>query len=130
MATKNLLSILWIVLAINFMFCDIFTLMNSADLQNILNGSVDGMQITQEFLLGFAIVMEIPILMILLSWILPIKSNRILQILAGLFLILIQSWSLTVGNVTLHYWFFSIVELFLLVAIVWQAINWKTDKNL
>jgi len=129
MATKNLLSILWIVLAINFMFCDIFTLMNSADLQNILNGSVDGMQITQEFLLGFAIVMEIPILMILLSWILPIKSNRILQILAGLFLILIQSWSLSVGNVTLHYWFFSIVELFLLAAIVWQAIKWKTDKN-
>lgn len=129
MEKKSLLSTLWIVLAVNFMFCDIFTLMHSADLQNFLKGSVDNMQITQEFLLGFAIVMEIPLIMILLSKILPNKPNRIIQIIAGLFLFIIHSWSLTVGNVSLHYWFFSIVELSLLAVIVWQAISWKTNNN-
>ena len=128
MDKKTLLSILWIVLTVNFMFCDIFTLMHSEDLQNFLKGSLDDTQITQEFLLGFAIVMEIPMIMILLSRILPNKSNRIIQIIAGIFLILIQSWSLSVGKVTLHYWFFSIVEIVVLAVIVWQAINWGTNK--
>lgn len=128
MDKKTLLTILWIVVTANFMFCDIFTLMHSADLQNFLRGSLDDMQITQEFLLGFAIVMEIPMIMILLSRILPNKSNQIIQIIAGIFLILIQSWSLFVGNITLHYWFFSIVEIGLLAVIVWQAIDWRTTR--
>ena len=76
------------------MFCDIFTLMNSSDLRNLLSGNVDGMEITQEFLLGFAVLMKIPILMILLSRILPYKPNRIIQIIAGLLLILVQGWVL------------------------------------
>ena len=126
MEKKTLLSVLWIVLTANFLFCDIFTLMHSPDLQNFLTGSLDGMQLTQEFLLGFAIVMEIPMGMILLSRILPKKANRILQLIAGTFLILIQAWSLSVGNVSLHYWFFSIVEIGLLLAVVWQAVAWKT----
>lgn len=110
------------------MFCDIFTLMNSADLRNLLAGNVDGMEITQEFLLGFAVVMEIRILRILLSSILPYKPNRIIQIIAGLLLILVQGWSLTVDKITLHYWFFSIVENAVLAMTVWQAIIWKQQQ--
>lgn len=126
MDRKTLLSTLWIVVTVNFLFCDIFTLMHSPDLQNFIRGSLDGMQITQEFLLGFAIVMEIPMIMILLSRILPNKLNRIFQLIAATFLVFVQAWSLFVGEVSLHYWFFSIVEIGLLVAIVWQAMGWST----
>lgn len=72
------------------MFCDISTLMNSSDLRNLLSGNVDGMEITQEFLLGFEILIKISILVILLSRILLYKPNRIIQIIAGLLLILVQ----------------------------------------
>lgn len=128
MNKKTLLSTLWLVLTVNFMFCDIFTLMHSADLQNLLKGRVDGMEITQSFLLSFAVIMEIPILLILLSRVLPYNPSRIIQIIAGLLLIIVQSWSLTVDKITLHYWFFSLVEIIILAVIVWQAAIWKKQQ--
>lgn len=121
---KTLLSTLWIFLTVNFIFCDVFTLMHSEDLKNLLNGSVDGLQITQEFLLGFALMMEIPMLMILLSRLLKYKSNRILNLIFGVLLAIIQIWSLTVGNTTLHYGFFSIVEIATCISIVLVAWKW------
>lgn len=124
MNNKSLLSTLWIVLVVNFMFCDIFTLMHSEDLENLWKGSIDGVPISQGFLLTFAIVMEIPIAMILISRLL--KPNRIINIISGMLLAIVQLWSLTVGNVTLHYWFFSIIEITLCTSIVVIVWRWKT----
>ena len=126
MNNKSLLSTLWIVLVVNFMFCDIFTLMHSEDLENLLKGSIDGVPISQGFLLTFAIVMEIPIAMILISRLLKPKPNKIINVISGVLLAIVQLWSLTVGNVTLHYWFFSIIEITLCISIVVIAWRWKT----
>ena len=125
MNKKKLLSTLWIFLTVNFIFCDVFTLMHSEDLKTLLNGTVDGMQITQEFLLSFAIMMEIPMLMILLSRLLKYKLNRILNLIFGGLFAVIQIWSLTVGDITLHYWFFSIIEIIICISIVWIALKWR-----
>jgi hypothetical protein len=130
MDKKILLSTLWIFLTVNFLFCDIFTLMYSEELKNLLNGSIDGMQITQEFLLGFAIAMEIPMLMILLSRLLKYKPNRILNLIFGVLLAFIQIWSLTAGKTTLHYVFFSIIEVTTCVGIVGVAWKWKVKNEL
>jgi len=125
MNKKKLLSTLWIFLTVNFIFCDVFTLMHSEDLKTLLNGTVDGMQITQEFLLSFAIMMEIPMLMILLSRLLKYKLNRILNLIFGGLFAVIQIWSLTVGDITLHYWFFSFIEIITCISIVWIALKWR-----
>jgi len=127
MDKKVLLSTLWIFLTVNFIFCDVFTLMHSEDLRNLLDGSVDGMQITQAFLLGFAIMMEIPMLMILLSRLLTPTPNRILNLVFGILLAIIQTWSLTVGDITMHYAFFSVVEIVTCISIVWVAWNWRRN---
>lgn len=125
MDKKSHLSTLWIFLTVNYIFCDVFTLMHAADLQQLLTGKVGNMEVTQEFLLSFAIIMEIPMLMILLSRMLNFKLNRILNVIAGILLTLIQGWSLTVGDTTLHYIFFSIIEIAASAYIVWIAWNWK-----
>ena len=129
MEKKALLSTLWIFLTVNFIFCDVFTLMHAADLKNILNGTVGDILITQEFLLSFAIMMEIPMLMILLSHLLKYKWNRILNIACGILLAFIQIWSLTVGDTTLHYSFFSVVEILTCLSIVGVAWKWKTHHK-
>lgn len=124
-----MLSTLWIFLTVNFIFCDVFTLMHSADLRQILEGKVGDMELTQGFLLAFAVIMEIPMIMIVLSRILRHKINRILNIIFGIFLLAIQAWSLTTGEVSLHYIFFSIVEILTCTLIVWKAWNWKLESN-
>ena len=129
MEKKVLISTLWVFLVVNFMFCDIFSLMYSEDLKKILTGNIDGVQMTQHFLLSFAIVMEIPMAMILVSRVLKQKLNRTINLLFAILLAIVQIWSLSVGNVTLHYWFFSIVEIAICVSIFVVSWNWKTERQ-
>lgn len=126
---KETLSTLWIFLTVNYIFCDVFTLMHSEDLKQLLSGAVGDMKITQGFLLGFAIIMEIPMLMIVLSRVLPYKVNRMFNIGAGILMTVVQSWSLTVGDSTLHYVFFSIIEIATSALIVWMAWKWKNTTT-
>jgi hypothetical protein len=129
MKREQLLSLLWIFLTVNFIFCDVFTLMYSEELRKILSGKIGEMEITQEFLLTFALIMEIPMLMIILSRVVKRKINRILNVVFGLLLIIVQAGSLTADDNSLHYIFFSIVEISTLIAIVWLAIGWKDTSQ-
>lgn len=121
---KNaLLSTLWIFLTLNFIFCDVFSLHYHKDLQNLLAGKVGDTEITQAFLLVFAMVMEIPILMIILSRTLKPAVNKVFNIVAASLLIVIQTTTLLWGENTLHYQFFSVIEIttcIVIVAIAWQ----------
>lgn len=125
---KKVLSTLWIFLAVNFIFCDVFTLMYSEDLKQLLSGKVGEIELTQEFLLTFAIIMEIPMLMIVLSRFLNYKINRILNIVFGVLLTLVQIGSLTAGKLSLHYIFFSIIEIITIIYIIWLAWKWKESE--
>lgn len=124
--TKNLLSKLWIFLTVNYIFCDVFSLYHSKFLNELLLGQVDGIEFTEPFLLNFAIIMEIPMLMIVLSVILKNKANRILNIIVGLLMIIIQIGSLATGTNSLHYIFFSCIEICTLIIIIY--LSWKWSK--
>ena len=122
---KVLLSILWLFATVNYMFCDIFTLFHSESLKQLMSGEMGGMIISQTFLLGFAILMEIVMVMIVLSRFLPYKANRSLNIIIGLLMTLVQGSTLFTADNTLHYIFFSIVEISTTIFIVYYAWNWK-----
>jgi hypothetical protein len=122
---RVILSTLWIFVTANYIFCDVMTLMNSEDLKQILTGTVGSIEMTPNFLLGAAIFMEIPFIMILLSRVLRHKANRLFNIIAGFIMTLIQIMSLFVGSgATPHYIFFSIIEIACTAFIVWYAWTW------
>ena len=125
MTTKEKLSLLWIFATANYIFCDVFTLMYHEDLKKLLAGNVDGMVITQGFLLGFAVLMEAGMIMMVLSRLLRHRLNRILNIATGSVLSLAQAATLFAGPVTLHYAFFSVVEVATTLLIVWTALRWS-----
>ena len=107
------------------MFCDIFTLFYSESLKQLIAGEMGGMNITQVFLLGFSILMEIVMVMIVLSRFLTYKTNRILNIIIGLLMTFVQGSTLFTADNTLHYIFFSLVEISTTIFIVYYAWNWK-----
>ena len=122
---KILLSTLWLFATVNYMFCDIFTLFHSESLKQLMSGEMGGMIISQTFLLGFAILMEIVMVMIVLSRFLPYKANRSLNIIIGLLMTFVQGSTLFTADNTLHYIFFSIVEISTTIFIVYYAWNLK-----
>lgn len=128
MDTRQKLSLLWIFLFLNFIFCDVFSLMYPPTIQELAAGNVvNGIEMSQGLLLGFAIVMELGMVMILASRLLaPGGLNRWLNIGIGAGLIVVQVGSLMAGDNTAHYLFFSAVEVATLVAIVLIALRWQT----
>ncbi|WP_432409706.1 DUF6326 family protein [Wukongibacter sp. M2B1] len=79
---KTILSTLWIFVIFNYMYCDILGLMNSGLLKQYITGIVNGLVMSEGFLLFGAILMEIPIAMILLSRTLNYQANRWTNIIA------------------------------------------------
>jgi len=121
---KKLLSVLWIFLTVNYIYCDVFSLHDAKMLQAFLTGEVGNMKITEEFLLSFAFIMQIPMIMILLSRFLAYKLNKYLNIVAATISGSIQSFTVYMGG-TLYYMFFSFFEISTALLIIFVALSWR-----
>lgn len=116
---REKISILWIVVMINMIFADILSFMQPGFLNDIITGNTP-FEITQEILLIFAVILEIPIIMIFLSRILKAKTNRWANIIASVITIIFVVGG---GSLALHYIFFATVEIVILLLIIMYA--WK-----
>jgi arginine exporter protein ArgO len=124
-----ILSTLWIFVLANYLYADIEGLMDHKLLHQYLNGVVNNLHITPAFLLGSAILVEIPIAMILLSRVLPQRANRLVNIIAGTVMTVVQFVTLFVGTgPTLYYVFASVVEIAGTAFIVWYAVTWRRPE--
>ena len=124
MDMKVKLSTLWIFVMFNMVFADIVGFMNPGALEKILTGAV-GIEITQELLLVFSILLEIPIAMILLSRVLRYRANRWANIVAGVITILFVIGG---GSTYLSYIFFATIEVVCMLLIIWYAWNWPKQE--
>lgn len=129
MDRKALLSTIWIFAVLNYLYCDLLSLMDANSLKQYLTGTVGGLQFTEGFLLGAGILMEISMAMVLLSRVLPTRANRLANIAAGMIMVAVQIGTLLMGHSTLYYWFFSIVEIAATALIVWVAWTWPSLRT-
>lgn len=125
--SKKLVSTLWVFLTVNYIFCDVFSLYYSKFLHQLLTGKVDGIVFTESFLLLFSVLLEIPMLMIVLSIILKKKLYKIINIIAAIVMLIIQIGSLVTGKNSLHYLFFSTIEIGTLLLIIYMVCKKKIN---
>ena len=130
MKHKNqLLSTIWIFVTLNYLYCDLIGLMDSTLLKQYLTGNVEGLKINESFLLYAGILMEIPIVMVLLSKILPKKINCWANIIAGAIKTIVMIATLFMGIVTMYYLFFAVIEMATTIFIVVYALKWLKQKE-
>lgn len=128
---KVLLVLLWVFFTVNFMYCDTLSSLEPGVLEMHMTGfTADGtVKITDGFLLGTAIMFEIPFIMIVLSWLLKYRINRWANIIAGTLFVLAQIGSLFLGAPSPAYIFYSTVEIAALLLIVWNAWKWTNPET-
>ncbi len=131
MDTKILLILLWVFFTVNFMYADTLSSLEPGVLAMHMTGyTADGtVKITEGFLLGVAIMFEIPFLMIVLSWVLKYRVNRWVNIIAGTLFVLTQIGSLFLGVPSPAYIFYSTIEIAGLLLIVWNAWKWSNPEG-
>ena len=117
--TKVFISTLWIILMINMIYNDIYSIMVELVDKNTLDIPGD----VKIVMAIAAIITNIPIFMILLSRILSYKINRILNIIAGLLTII---YVVAGGDLAPHYIIMATIEIIILVIIIITAWRWKS----
>ena len=119
--TKVKLSALWLFAMLTYTYGDVVTLMDP-----VKHGSI---QLTEGFLLGGSIFMMIPITMVLLSRILKYGANRWANIIAGIILTALVSWTLFGEPPLPFYVFFASIEIVCTLFIVWYAWKWRKQEG-
>lgn len=123
------LSLLWVFVTLNYLYCDLLGLMDPEALRQFLAGTVDDIAITQGFLLASSVLMELPMAMVAASVFLPHRANRWANIAVGTIMTLVQIGSLFLSPPTIFYVFFSAVEIPSTVFIVGYAWRWHAARR-
>jgi hypothetical protein len=118
------LTALWVAVMFLYVYVDILAFYKPGTIDDILVGRVWEFDITQAWALGALILMTIPILMVVLSLMLPARAARWGNVIVAAVFVLVA-----VGNVVgetwyAFYWFGALVEAALLLVIVRLAWAW------
>ena len=123
---RSKLSALWIFATLNYLYCDVVSLMDSDLLRQYLAGRVGGVAVTQGFLLAAGVLVEIPMAMVLLSRFLEPRANRWANIGAAGFMTAVQLATLFVKTPAPYYAFFSAIEIACTAVIAVYA--WRAQE--
>ncbi len=124
------LSVLWISVTLCYAYADIIALYLPGGLQMMLQGKMGPWPVSQELLLGVAVMMAVSPVMAVVSIAFAQGTVRVLNGLFGLAFLAVAlgstvlAWRL--GN--LHYVFFSALEGVMNGLIVWYALRWPSRR--
>lgn len=125
---RHKLAALWTSVMFCFVYGDYFELYVPGKLEDILDGKMAVGDVTQGLLVGTAVLMTVPSLMIALSILLPANISRWLNVGAGLTYAAIMSLILLSGP-WLFYAFFALIEITLTLTVVWYAWRWPSPTG-
>ena len=122
------LAALWTSVMFCYVYGDYFELYVPGKLQEMLKGEMALGTVTQGMLVGTAILMAIPSLMIFLSIALPAAVSRWFNVGAGLFYATIMLLIL-VNGAWAFYMLFAAIEIILTLLVVWYAWRWPRQPR-
>ena len=118
------LSALWVALMLTYLLGDVLRIFSG----DFVAGEVSGMQISQGLMLGMAVLMVIPIVMVFLSLTLPAKVNRWANIILPIAFLVFNAIGLPTYP-SLYDQFLIVVGLVFNVLTVWYAWNWRKEEG-
>lgn len=121
---KILLSTLWIFAVLNYIYADVFGLFFTPGAQEETTAMPAGAA------LGFAVLMETAIAMVLLSRLLKYRANRWANIIVGVIHTAAVLLSAVTGTPPAPYYvFFATVEIACTLVIIWYAWKWRSSEE-
>jgi hypothetical protein len=121
--TRIKLSALWVCLMLTYLLGDVLRIFSG----DFVAGEVSGMQISQGLMLGMAILMVIPIVMVFLSLILKRAVSRWANILLPVVFFVFNAIGLPTYP-SLYDQFLIVVGLVFNLLTVWMAWRWKEQE--
>ena len=126
---KIKLALFWVALMFFYLYNDLFSFFKPGTVEELVGGSLEGIVFTQELLFGAALLMALPSIMIFLSLTLKAKMNRMVNIIVGIFHMIVLVGTLLVpGDLWVYYATYMVFEAVFIILIVWHAWKWPTQE--
>ena len=128
---KAKLAAVWASATLCYLYGDFIAFYSPGALRMISGGTIGPLQITQLLLLGIAIIMSFPAVMVVLSLVLPARWSRWVNIVAGtiytaiIVITMVGAWA---GH-QYFYIYLGLVEVALTSCAVWYAVKWPKQTN-
>lgn len=125
---RTIVATLWLFATLNFLYCDVLGIMYPPDLAGFLAGDLGGIAVTETFLLGGALLMQVPLSTVLVTRVAPWRVVRIWVPVAAAFMTVVQVGSLFVGTgTTSFYAMFSATEIAAVLVAGWFAWHHRVE---
>ena len=122
--TRIKLSTIWVSLMLTYLLGDVLRIFSG----DFVAGEIGEMQVSQGLYLGMAVLMVIPILMVVLSQMLPYKASRWANIVLAIFFFIFNAIGLPTYP-SLYDQFLIVVGLVFNLITVWVAWKWKAGEQ-
>lgn len=124
------LSALWITVMFCYIYGDIIGFYQPGFINSVKAGKMGSLgDVTQGLLLGVAVFMSIPAIMVFLSLLLKPAPNRLLNIIFGILYTLIMLITIITGPWA-YYLYLGIVEIMFTLLIVYYAWKWPKEAEI
>ena len=124
MPVQAKLAAAWTSLMFLYVYVDILGFFVPGKIDDILAGVVFEFDISQTFVVTALTLMAIPIVMILLSTMLPARANRITNLVVASVQVPYAMFNAVGESWTYYYWLAVVLEVFLLAVILRLAWTW------
>jgi hypothetical protein len=126
---KIKLALFWVALMFFYIYNDLLSMFKPGTVEELFGGSLEGIVFTQEMLFGAALLMALPSIMIVLSLTLKAKMNRMVNIIVGIFhMVVLVGTMLVPGDLWVFYATYMAFEAVFIILIVWHAWKWPTQE--
>ena len=127
---KIKLALFWVALMFFYLYNDLFSFFKPGTVEELVGGSLEGIVFTQELLFGAALLMALPSIMIFLSLTLKAKLNRMVNIIVGIFhMVVLVGTMLVPGDLWVFYATYMVFEAVFIILITWTAWKWPTQTG-
>ena len=121
------ISALWIAMLFLFAYGDIFGFFRAGQIQDVIAGEVEGIEITQGFLFAASAYIAVASVMVFLSLVLRPRINRWINIALPI-LYIVSIVVSAIGESWAYFVFLSIMEAALSLLIIWYAWRWPARE--
>jgi uncharacterized membrane protein HdeD (DUF308 family) len=131
LALKIKISILWLFYVVALVAYMTLAGFEPGALEQVMAGEIDGMKITPELMLLFAILFLAPLIMAVLTLTLKDKANRWTNLIVGTVFVIIQIAALAETLAQPSAWtiLMEISKLIAPALILWYAYKWPKQKE-
>ena len=132
LSTKARISALWGAATLLYLYGDVIAFYSPGGLQQMLDGKMGPWAVTPILLLGVAILMSTPAVMVALTVLLKPVASRWLNVIMGaaytaiMMFTMIGAWKF--GGY--FYIYLGIVEVVLTLLVVWYALTWPRESRI